>query len=81
PPPPVNRNIYEMTAEERDADCIRCLPNNLYNALEALNQDKLIRDTLSDHSYNRYREAKLIEWNEYKMQVHQWELDQYLNKF
>ncbi|MDD4680582.1 MAG: type I glutamate--ammonia ligase [Clostridia bacterium] len=46
PPPPVNRNIYEMTAEERDADCIRCLPNNLYNALEALNQDKLIRDTL-----------------------------------
>ncbi len=81
PPPPVNRNIYEMTAEERDNHCIRCLPNNLHSALEALSKDSVIQETLSEHTYNRFREAKLIEWNDYKMQVHQWELDQYLNKF
>jgi glutamine synthetase len=81
PPPPVNRNIYEMTADERNDNCISCLPNNLHSALEALSQDQVIQETLSEHTYNRFREAKLIEWNEYKMQVHQWELDQYLNKF
>lgn len=81
PPPPVNRNIYDMTDEEIDAHCISCLPGNLYEALEALSKDSVIRNTLCDHSYSRYREAKLIEWNEYKMQISQWELDQYLNKF
>ncbi len=81
PPPPVNRNIYEMSVEERNANCISCLPNNLYSALEALSKDLVIQETLSEHTYNRFREAKLIEWNDYKMQVHQWELDQYLNKF
>jgi glutamine synthetase len=81
PPPPVNRNIYEMTALERDTHCISCLPNNLHSALEALSKDSVIQETLSEHTYNRFREAKLIEWNDYKMQVHQWELDQYLNKF
>ena len=81
PPPPVNVNVYDMTQEERDAHCIACLPASLEDALEALHKDTVIREALSDHSYHRYREAKLIEWNEYKMQVSQWELDHYLNKF
>ena len=81
PPLPVNRNIYDMTDEERKANCISCLPGNLYEALEALSKDSVIRNTLCKHSYSRYREAKLIEWNEYKMQITQWELDRYLNKF
>ena len=70
-----------MTNEELDAHCIRCLPGSLYEAIEALSKDSVIRSTLCEHSYSRYREAKLIEWNEYKMQISQWELDQYLNKF
>ncbi|HHY82197.1 MAG TPA: type I glutamate--ammonia ligase [Clostridiales bacterium] len=81
PPPPVNRNIYDMTESEREKECICCLPGSLYEAIEALQNDKLIRETLSEHSYSRYVEAKLIEWNEYKMQVTQWEIDRYLNKF
>ncbi|MGI6569832.1 MAG: type I glutamate--ammonia ligase [Caldicoprobacterales bacterium] len=81
PPPPVDRNIYDMNDSEREELCIGSLPQNLYEALEALEKDSLIRETLCDHSYSRYREAKLIEWNEYKMQISQWELDQYLNRF
>jgi len=81
PPAPVNRNIYDMTDCERDRECICCLPGSLYDAIEALKNDKLIRETLSEHSYSRFVEAKLIEWNEYKMQISQWEIDRYLNKF
>ena len=81
PPPPVNRNIYNMSEEELKKHCIRKLPSNLYEALEALKEDSVIRNTLCEHSYNRYMEAKMIEWNEYRMQITQWELDKYLNKF
>ena len=35
PPPPVDRNIYDMTNEELDAHCIRCLPGSLDEAIEA----------------------------------------------
>jgi len=81
PPLPINRNIYNMTEAELESNCIRKLPGSLYEALEALKEDGVIRSTLCEHSYNRYVEAKMIEWNEYKMQISQWELDKYLNKF
>jgi glutamine synthetase len=81
PPEPINCNIYDMSENEREQGHIPCLPGSLYDALEALKNDSLIRETLGEHSYSRYMEAKLIEWNEYKMQISQWELDKYLNKF
>lgn len=81
PPAPINRNIYHMSDSERQKDHIPCLPGSLLEALEALKNDDIIRDALGEHSYERYMEAKLIEWNEYKMQVSKWELDKYLNKF
>ncbi|MBE3102205.1 MAG: type I glutamate--ammonia ligase [Firmicutes bacterium] len=81
PPAPTNRNIYSMTDNERLEERIPSLPGSLYEALDALKEDTLIRDALGEHSYDRYMEAKLIEWNEYKMQVSQWELDRYLNRF
>jgi len=81
PPAPINRNIFDMTDSEREKECIPCLPGTLYEALEALKNDKLIREALGEHSYSRYVEAKRIEWNEYKMQISQWELEKYLNKF
>jgi len=81
PPNPVNRNIYDMTEREREEVCIPALPSNLFEAIEHLKQNKLIRDTLGKHCYERYVEAKLIEWDEYKVQVTPWELKKYLTKF
>jgi glutamine synthetase len=81
PPAPINQNIYHMTAEERLEKSIPSLPANLLDAVRELQKDELIRSALGEHSYKRYVEAKLIEWDEYKMQVSQWELDRYMNKF
>ena len=81
PPEPINRNIFDMTEQEREEVCLPSLPSNLYEAIECLKQDELIRDTLGEHCFNRYVEAKLIEWNEYKVQVTPWELKKYLTKF
>ncbi len=81
PPLPINRNIYHMTDQERFNESIPSLPGNLYEAIKALGKDELIKEALGAHSYDRYKEAKLIEWDEYKIQVSKWEVDRYLNRF
>jgi glutamine synthetase len=81
PPAPCNRNIYEMTPDERAALGIGSLPENLYQALLELEKDAVIREALGEHVFNRYREAKRIEWDRYRIQVHPWELEEYLTKF
>ena len=81
PPPPVNRNVFTMSAEERLAEGILSLPGTLREALTALAQDDVIQDALGPHVYEAFMEAKQIEWDIYRGQVHQWELDQYLSIF
>ena len=81
PPPSVNRNVYTMTAEERQAEGIGVLPYSLRDALRELEADDVIRDALGPHIFHNFMEAKLIEWDIYRTQVHQWELDQYLSIF
>jgi glutamine synthetase len=46
-----------------------------------LSQDEVIKDALGPHAYEHFMKAKLIEWDIYRIQVHQWELDQYLGVF
>jgi len=81
PPAPCNRNIYEMTSRERMESGIGNLPGSLYEAIQELEKDTVIREALGEHVYNRYMEAKLIEWDRYRIQVHPWELEEYLTKF
>ncbi|MBO8138027.1 MAG: type I glutamate--ammonia ligase [Desulfotomaculum sp.] len=81
PPPPCDRNIYEMTEKEREQWGITCLPQDLHEALEELKKDDVIINALGPHVFNRFVEAKTIEWDRYRMQVHPWELDEYLTKF
>ncbi len=81
PPKPVNTNIYEMDIETRNALNIMSLPANLYDALIDLSNDDVIKEALGEHAYNYYMDAKLIEWDEYRTQVHDWELKRYFNLF
>ena len=81
PPPSVDQNIYAMTPEERRALSIDSLPASLYEALEELSKDEVIRDALGDHIYSRFVEAKLKEWDSYRITVHKWELDEYLERY
>ncbi|HYG60139.1 MAG TPA: type I glutamate--ammonia ligase [Symbiobacteriaceae bacterium] len=80
-PAPVNRNVYLMSPEERMAEGIEMLPGNLREALRELEADDVIRDALGPHILGNFIEAKMIEWDIYRTQVHQWELDQYLSIF
>ncbi|MFZ5590501.1 MAG: type I glutamate--ammonia ligase [Bacillota bacterium] len=81
PPPPCDRNIYEMTAAEREELGIGSLPADLDQAMRALEQDEVVRDALGPHVYERFMAAKRIEWDRYRIQVHPWEIEEYLSKF
>lgn len=81
PPPPCDRNIYEMTDGERRELGIVSLPGNLEEALNELAKDRVIADALGPHVMERYMEAKRIEWNRYRIQVHPWEIEEYLTKY
>jgi len=77
----VTFNIYHLTDEERKAKGIDNLPSSLYEALEALQADDVICNALGSHVVRHFVEAKLIEWDLFRTQVHPWEIEQYLGVY
>ncbi|MCM1494659.1 MAG: glutamine synthetase family protein [Bacteroides sp.] len=80
PPKPVNGNIFELTEEEMSAQNIEIIPFNLCRAVEAMEADPFIKEVLGNHVFSKYVEAKKAEWDQYRKQVTQWEIDEYLYK-
>jgi len=80
-PDPVRENIYEFDAEKREEYGIETLPPNLGAAVDALEQDEVIQDALGEHVAEKFVEAKQAEYDEYKAEVSDWELDSYLETF
>lgn len=80
PPMPVNGNIFELSEEEMQSRNIEIIPFNLCRAVEAMEADPFIREVLGDHVFSKYVEAKKAEWDLYRKQVTQWEIDEYLYK-
>jgi glutamine synthetase len=80
-PDPVRENIYEFDEEKRDEYGIDTLPSNLGNAVDALEADEVVTSALGDHVTEKFTEAKRREFQEYIVEVSEWELDRYLEKF
>jgi glutamine synthetase len=81
PPSPVEENLYHLDPAKLESRRIRQLPGTLRDALEELRADKVIREALGEHVFERFVEAKTEEWDEYRMQVSAWEVERYLEAF
>jgi len=81
PGPPINKNIYKMSHRERRHLRIDELPGNLSEALDELEKDDLVRDTLGDHLFEHFVTAKREEWFDYIKHVSPWEIDRYLGMY
>lgn len=77
PPPEIAGNLYRMPPEELAARQIRNLPASLEDALRAMEEDPVVMEALGPYAA-RYIEGKRQEWQEYRTQISQWELDRYL---
>ncbi|MEF7561707.1 type I glutamate--ammonia ligase [Bacillus infantis] len=81
PPAPVDRNIYVMNKEERVAEGIEDLPATLAQALDQLKSNEIMVSALGEHIFEHFIEAKEIEWDMFRTQVHPWEREQYLQMY
>ncbi|CAI48129.1 glutamine synthetase [Natronomonas pharaonis DSM 2160] len=80
-PDPVRDNIYEFDEDTRDEYGIETLPSNLGEAVDALEADEVVLDALGEHISEKFVEAKTQEFEEYLVDVSEWELDRYLETF
>ena len=78
PPYSIDKNIFEMTKEERKEKQIEALPANLKEAILQFENDDFIKETLGKEFSMHYAKGKLNEWNAYIEQVSAWEIEQYL---
>ena len=77
-PEPVSDNIYDMTPAERAAAGIETLPEDLSEAIQAMEKSKLVRDTLGDHVFEHFIRNKRGEWEAYKTYVSPFEIERSL---
>lgn len=80
-PAPIDRNIYAMDEEDRHDNSIYDLPATLMEAVKELSKDEVIKDGLGEHIYNNFVDAKRVEWDAFRIQVSQWEREQYLKLY
>ncbi len=78
---PVEESLFEMDAAHLAERGIKELPGTLGEAIAELEADPVICEALGDHVLSHYVEAKRAEWDEYRTQVTQWELERYLEAF
>jgi glutamine synthetase len=78
-PEPMETNLYHLTPQQREERGIVALPETLGEAIDALSHSELARKALGPHIFDRYVELKRKEWDEYRVQLTQWELDRYLS--
>ena len=80
-PAPVEESLYGFDDAELQRRNVAVLPDNLEDAIDALEADDVVVDALGEHLAERFIEAKRLEWREYRGQVTAWEISQYLERF
>jgi glutamine synthetase len=75
------RNLYEIPPEQLRKEGIQFLPASLAEALDAFEQDGVIRGALGEEYADYYLRTKREEWNAYHRSVSEWERSQYMVAF
>ena len=75
---PANDNIYEMSEEEKKRADINSLPDDLLEAIKLAESSRIVKESLGEPLFTYFIRNKKMEWDEYKAQVTQYEVDKYL---
>src|SRR5260370_6568459 len=78
-PEPMEKNLYHLSGEERRRLGVEQLPESLGEAIEIPAQSKPVLPTPGPPMFHPHLSTKRQEWDEYRVQVTQWELDRYLS--
>jgi glutamine synthetase len=75
---PIEEDIYSMSAEERAKRGIHSLPDSLYAAILEGEKSALLRQALGPDVFHKFIANKRVEWDDYRAQVTDAELNKYL---
>ena len=81
PPKCIDKNIFDLNREERKRENIENLPESLHEAIAYMQKSDLVKEALGKNTFEYYIKAKEVEWDNYRTQVHQWEINSYLSKY
>lgn len=79
PGEPTTLNLFHLDDEGRKKNGIESLPGSLKEALDNLETDSVIKDALGEHVYADFMRLGRAEWDAYRISVHDWEINRYLN--
>ncbi|MGI9557325.1 MAG: glutamine synthetase family protein [Solirubrobacterales bacterium] len=77
-PEPMEQNLYHLTPEERQSRGIEQLPETLGEAIEVTAESELVLKALGEHTFQRFVEIKRQEWEDYRVRVTPYEIEQFL---
>ena len=71
-------DVWGLSESERKAMGMKPLPSSLDQAIEIMERSELVAETLGEHVFDFFLRNKQAEWEDFRRQVTQWELDRYL---
>ena len=74
----MERNLYNLSVEERDKMGIQSLPADLGEAIKEAENSELLHKALGEHTFSRLLELKREEFEDYRVQVTPYELEKFL---
>ncbi len=77
-PPGAEVDVSMLSRREREAHGIEALPDSLAAAIVRMENSDLVRETLGDGVFDYFLRNKRAEWDDYRRNVTQFELDRYL---
>ena len=77
-PEPVEKDIYHLSDEEKKKLGIKSLPGSLIEAVEITEKSEVLRKALGDHIFNNLITNKKVEWDNYRIRIHPYEIERYL---
>ena len=77
-PEPIEKDIFRLSEEEKKELGIMSLPGSLIEAVEIAEKSEVVRKALGDHTFNNFITSKKVEWSDYRLKVHPYEIERYL---
>jgi len=78
PPEPVEEDVYHFDDAKLKKFYIETLPQSLGEAMELTRKSKIVESALGNFIKEKLYEMHKTQWDEYRKQVHSWELEKYL---
>jgi len=79
PPEPIEEDIYTMSEERKKSLNIEVIPDSLYASIIETEKSELVRDLFGETFFNKYILNKKAEWENYRIQVSDYEREKHLS--